>query len=143
MEFYYPTTGKIRYEIIFDWGKYIIITEDKLDADVHDDSKPYLGYITFRPEEATKSSKQEQPYYLITPNGEVWKNATGHGISEFSDRQEVSKERTKYGIITQTLTIRSDSEPIIDHFKAHPEQWNRYGKLECLGDKTKLKLIEK
>ena len=141
MEFYYPTTGKIRYEIIFDWGEYIITTEDKADADVGADSKPYLGYITFRPEMAKESEETKQPFYLITPDGEVWENKSGHSIPKTSERIEVTKKKTEFGTSTQTLTFRSVSEPIIDHFKAHPEQWNRYGTLHRKGNKTRLELL--
>jgi hypothetical protein len=142
MEFYYPSTGKIRYEIIFDWGEYIITTEDKADADVHMDSKPYLSYITFRPEVAKQWSKQSPSFYIITPEGEVWENVNGQGIPEVSTRQEVTKERTTHGVTTKTLTIQSTSEPIIDHFRAHPEQWIEYGKLEHRAGKTRLRLVE-
>ena len=144
MEFYYPTTGKITYNIIFDWGEYIITTEDKPNADVHTNSKPYLGYITFRPEVAKPKLKpslnQPIPFYVITPGGEVWENVTGHGIAVASKRQEVTKERSAHGISTKTLTIESGSEAIIDHFKAHPEKWTPYGRLERRGAKVRLKL---
>lgn len=143
MEFYYPGKSKVTYNIIFDWGEYIITTEDKQDANVHEDSRPYLGYITFRPKVDEQSSQQKQSFYVITPEGEVWVNTTGQGISEVAIRQEITEERTKHGITTKTLTIQSISEPIIDHFKAHPEQWTRFGKLQYHGDKTRLKLVEK
>ena len=140
MEFYYPSTGKITYNIVFDWGEYIITTENVQTSDVHDDSKPYLGYITFRPEVAKKSSEPNQPFYLITPEGEVWENVSGRDIPKISERTEITKKKTAIGTSTQTLTFRSGSEPIINHFRTHPEQWRRYGKLHRNGNKTRLEL---
>jgi hypothetical protein len=142
MQFYYPSKSKVTYNIIFDWGEYIITTEDKMTASVHEDSKPYLGYITMRPQMTKQSPDINPSFYLITPNGEVWENTTGKDIPDYNDRQEITKEKTKYGVTTKTLTFQSVSEPIIDHFKTHPEKWNQYGKLEIVGDKTKLILNE-
>ncbi|WP_455393132.1 hypothetical protein [[Eubacterium] cellulosolvens] len=140
MEFYYPAPSKITYHITFDWGEYIITTEDNQNAEVHADSKPYLGYITFRPKLSKQSTEEKQPFYLVTPNGDVWENTNGKGIPEVSKRQEVTQEKTANSTTTKTLTIQSVSEPIIDHFKSYPEQWTRYGKLECRGNRTRLKL---
>jgi hypothetical protein len=141
MEFYYPTTGKVTYNIVYDWGEYIITTEDKLNTDVHVDSKPYLGYITFRPMVSGSFPDQKEPFYLITPGGDVWENKTGHGIPERGNRQEITKKKTDSGTSTQTLTFESVSEPIIDHFKTNPGQWIKLGKLEVYGKKTRLKLV--
>jgi hypothetical protein len=142
MEFYYPSKSKVTYNIIFDWGEYIITTEDKETASVHEDSKPYLGYITMRPEVVKQSPDFSPSIYLITPDGEVWENTKGHDISERKSRQEISKEKTKHGVTTKKLTIQSMSEPVIDHYRTNPEKWTRYGKLEIIGNKTKLKLYE-
>lgn len=142
MEFYYPTTGKVTYNIIFDWGEYIITTENKLNADVHTDSKPYLGYITFRPMVSKSFPEQKQSFYLITPEGEVWENKAGSGIPESGKRQEVTKKKTDFGTTTRTLEIESISEAIIDHFRANPGQWSKLGQLECKGSKTRLKLAD-
>jgi hypothetical protein len=138
MEFYYPTSGKMTYFIKFDWGEYIITTEDKEGTEVHEDSKPYLGYITFRPEIEKQSPKEQPGYYVITPEGIVWENLTGQGIPKTSQRQEVTSKKTGHGTSTQTITIQSVSEPLIDHFKKHPEQWRHYGILERQGNKTRL-----
>lgn len=142
MEFYYPTTGKVTYNIVYDWGEYIITTEDKLDADVHTDSKPYLGYITFRPMISKSYPEQKESFYVITPEGDVWENKTGHGILERGNRQEITTKKTEHGTSTKTLTFESVSEPIIDHFKAQPGQWKKLGILERHGNKTRLKLSE-
>ena len=142
MGLYYPSTGKMTYFITFDWGEYIVTTEEKQNVDVHADSKPYLGYITFRPEVSKQSSKEPPQFYLITPAGEVWGNATGQGIPEVSERKEVTKEKKEFSTSTTTLNIQSVSEPIIDHFKSHSDQWTRYGILEHHGNKTRLKLEE-
>jgi hypothetical protein len=138
MEFYYPTSGKMTYFIKFDWGEYIVTTEDKNGTEVHVDSKPYLGYITFRPKITKQPSKEPPGYYVITPEGIVWENLTGQGIPKTSERQEITMNKTEYGTSTQTITVQSVSEPLIDHFKAHPEQWRRYGKLDNQGNKTRL-----
>jgi hypothetical protein len=138
MEFYYPTSGKMTYFIKFDWGEYIITTEDKKGTEVHEDSKSYLGYITFRPEITRQPSEGAPGYYVITPEGIVWENITGQGIPKTSERQEISTKKTEHGTSTQTNTIQSVSEPLIDHFKEYPEQWRRYGKLDIQGKKTHL-----
>jgi hypothetical protein len=142
MEFYYPSKSKVTYNIIFDWGEYIITTENKENASVHEDSKPYLGYITMRPEVTKQSPDLKPSIYLITPQGEVWENKMVHDIPKRNHRQEITTKKSEHGTTTQTITIQSVSEPVIDHFKAHPEKWRRYGKLEIIGNKTKLKLIE-
>ena len=41
LEFYFPSTGSYSYEIKFDWGSYLIVTETKPGEKVHADSKPY------------------------------------------------------------------------------------------------------
>jgi hypothetical protein len=140
MEFYFPTSGKVTYNIIYEWGEYIITTEGKPNAIVHEDSKPYLGYITFRPMLSKSFPDQKQSFYLITPTGEVWENKAGQSIPEFSKRQEVTKEKTKFSTTTKTLEIESTSEAIINHFRANPGQWSIIGKLKCYGGKTHLKL---
>lgn len=140
MEFYYPTSGKMTYFIKFDWGEYIITTEDKKGTEVHEDSKPYLGYITFRPEITHQPSKEPPYYYVITPEGVVWENVNDQGIQKSSERQEVTRKMTEHGTSTHTITIQSVSEPIIDHFRAYPEQWRLYGKLERQGKKTRLNI---
>lgn len=140
MEFYYPSTSKTTYEVLFPWGTYVITTEDPLSAEVHEDSKPYQGYITFRPI-VTNSSDQLQPsLFVITPEGEVWENPSGEGIQKEKQRKEIVTEEHGSGIMTSTTTITSVSEPVIDHFKTNKDQWHRYGNLEILKGKTRLTL---
>jgi hypothetical protein len=88
-------------------------------------------------------SDEYPSFYLITPVGDVWENKTGAGIAETSNRQEITKTKSEFGTSTQTLTIRSGSEPIIDHFKSHPDKWSRFGKLERQGNKTRLINMDK
>ena len=144
MEFYYPatSTSKVTYNIIFDWGEYIITTEANLNAEVHKDSKPYLGYITMRPEIAGTAPGTHPQIYLITPDGVVWENTTGENIPAISKREEVIEKKSEFGISKLTNTIQSYSEPVIDHFLANPEKWTLFGNLEICKGKTKLKRVE-
>jgi hypothetical protein len=142
MEFYYPSTGKITYSIIFPWGEYIITTEAKLDSAVHGDSKPYLGYITLRPIIKKSVPNLETPFFIITPRGDVWKNRTGQGIDDVKERQEIIIKKTEHSTQKTTTTIQSVSEPLIDDFKEHPERWKRYGKLDINKGDAKLVIVE-
>ena len=140
MEFYYPAKTQFTYDIIFDWGEYIITTEDPKGTVVHQDSVPYLGFITMRPKVEKPAAELITPFYVITPEGLIWENTTGVGIAEIKTRQVVTEKRVEHGVSRTTLTINSVSEPLIDHFKKHPEKWTKYGQLEIVNGKTKLKL---
>ncbi len=142
MRFYYPTSGQVRYEILFDWGMYTITTEAKPEKEVSEESRPYSGYITMRPTVAESSSEDNLPVYLITPEGQVWKNGAKESIPEMSTRQEITQEKSESSTTTHTLTIQSISEPVIDHFRDNAGQWTLYGTLETKGSKSSLKLIE-
>ncbi len=143
LAFYYPASGKFSYDIIFDWGKYIIITEDKLDAKMHKDSEKYRGYITMRPE-VTKPDPELKPLiYLVTPKGAVWTIRPTTAIAKVRTRKEVTVTRRRSSTSTQTTTINSPSEPVIDYFLANRKKWSAYGQLTRSGDETELKLVEK
>lgn len=142
MELYYPTSGPFTYEIMFDWSQYTITTEAKLEEEVHDDSRPYRGHITMRPAVVASHPEIHPPMYLITPQGEVWKNDALDSVPEIKTRQEVTERKSDHGTTVQTLTIQSVSEPVIDHFGENPSQWTRYGTIERSGSKSHLKRIE-
>ena len=129
MEFYYPTSGEYTYNIVFDWGEYEIFTGAKMDEDVHPESEPFKGFITFRPFVTDAALTADIPVYLITPDGEVWKTMQGSSIAENNARQEVTEEKTDFGTSTQTRTINSTSEPVIISFKNDKGIWEKYGTL--------------
>jgi hypothetical protein len=137
LEFYYPTTGDYFYDIVFGWGNYLITTHHKLDEQVHPDSEPFRGYITFRPSADKDETGQPPMIYLVTPDGEVWMHANDGTIPAKSERDEVVRE----GSSTTTTTIRSESEPVILDFKKDPQNWQRYGKLLRDGDKSRLERV--
>ena len=143
LAFYYPASGKFSYDIIFDWGKYIIITEDKLDAEVHRDSEKFLGYITMRPEVATPDPELKPLIYLVTPKGAVWTIPPTTAIAKVSNRKEVTVTRRRSSVSTQTTTINSPSEPVIDYFLTNRKKWSAYGQLTRSGDDTELELVGK
>jgi len=140
MEFYYPSTSKATYEILFPWGTYIVTTEDTLTSEVHIDSRPYLGYITFRPMVSTPTSQIQPSLFLITPDGIVWEHPFDQKIEKEKQRTELIKKEHDAGITTTSMTIISISEPVIDHFKTNKHQWTRYGNLEIIKGKTRLTL---
>ena len=142
MVFYYPSTNQATYTIVFPWGNYTITTEDSLSVEVHEDSKPYLGFITLRPTIATPSNHVKPSLFLITPEGEVWEKSTGQGIPNEKERKEIIEKKHESGITTTTRTICSVSEPVIDHFRTNKEQWTKYGILELIKGKTRLKIIK-
>jgi hypothetical protein len=133
MEFYYPTSGEFTYNIVFEWGEYEIFTGAKMDAEMHPDSEPFKGFITFRPM-VTNSEKAGIVFaYLVSPEGDVWKTAQFDSIPKSTIRKEVIEEKTEYGTSTQTRTIDSSSEPMILSFKNKKEIWEKYGKLTAEG----------
>ena len=142
LEFYYPTTGQITYNIVYKWGEYIITTHDKLNTKVHEDSKPYLGYITHRPIVTKPDPNNKPKTYLITPQGAVWEHTGTTEIPERNHRVEETVEKHEHSTSTKTLTIESVSEPVIDHFLVNKAEWHQLGQLEVKGDKTKLILID-
>jgi hypothetical protein len=119
---------------------YIITTEDPLASEVHEDSRPYLGFITFRPMVSTPTSQIQPSLFLITPDGTVWEHPLDQNIPNEKQRTEVIKKEHDTGITTTSMTITSISEPVIDHFKTNKHQWNRYGSLKILKGKTRLTL---
>ncbi len=142
MEFYYPSTNQATYTIRFPWGNYTITTENPLSSEVHEDSKPYLGFITFRPTITTPSNHIKPSLFLITSEGEVWENHTGQKIPNEKERKEIIEKKHESGITTTTRSICSVSEPVIDHFRTNKEQWTKYGILEVIKGKTRLKAIK-
>lgn len=134
LEFYYPSTGDFFYQIVFDWGEYLIMTHAKVDEEVHPDSEPYRGYITFRPSTATDDKGQPVMIYLVTPDGDVWMHPNDGSITESTTREEVVEE----GSMTTTTTIESPSEPIIQDYSRNPQNWKRYAKLIAKGEKYDL-----
>ena len=131
LEFYFPSTGSYFYEIKFDWGTYLIVTEAKPGEEVHDDSKPYRGFVTMRPSVAG-AGEESFPIYLVTPQGEVWTSNRHDAIPKEKQRKEVVVD----GSSTMTSTITSASEPVIDDFLANKAQWKRHGSLTTKGDKS-------
>lgn len=143
LAFYYPTTGENFYGIVFDWGKYTIVTQDKPGTKVHKDSENYRGYITMRPE-VTKPGPELKPMvYLVTPKGAVWTIAPTTDIAKVRTRKEITVTKSRNSTSTQTITINSPSEPVIDYFLANRKKWSAYGQLTHSGDKTRLTLVEK
>ena len=131
MEFYYPTTGQYTYNVTFPWGEYVISTGATADEELHPDSEPYRGYITIRPIIRDSSIVKSMPVFLITPKGEVWINNNPGDIPASSHREEVTIEKSDSSTSTNTVTIESVSEPVIDNFQENKQTWKRYGKLEA------------
>ncbi len=138
IEFYYPTTGEYTYDIVFDWGSYVITTSHKPDEQVHPDSEPYKGYIVMRPS-LKDGSQSEFPIYLITPEGSVWTHPASNDIPDTKTREEVVTEKSGSVTSTSTTTINSPLEPAVDHFLANKNSWKEYGRLEKAGDGYKLR----
>lgn len=133
MKLYYPSTTGSYYSIVFDWGSYEIITSDPVGTKVHEDSKPYLGYITMRPDVKGPTGDFKPAIYLITPEGVVWSAEASTAIAKEKERKEVTVTKTDFGSSTSTSTINAANEPIIDHFKANAAAWKKYGTLKSTG----------
>lgn len=133
MRFYYPAKTESYYSIIFDWGRYEIIPTDPVGSDVHEDSKPYLGYITMRPFIKTPPADFKPAIYVITSKGVVWSIGSDTDIPKDKQRNEVVVKKDKYGTATRTKTLTVPNEPIIDHFKTNPGAWQKYGTLKATG----------
>jgi len=142
IEFYYPTSGEFTYNIVFEWGEYEIFTGAKMEDELHSDSEPFKGFITFRPMVTDASFKETVPAYLITPEGVVWKTTQLDSIPESTTRKEVIEKKTEYGTSTQTRTINSYSEPLILSFKNNSKIWEKYGTLTVEGDQSSLNKIQ-
>lgn len=143
LAFYYPATTDATYNIIFDWGEYTITAEKPLNEKAHKDSEKYRGYITMRPK-VTKPNPELKPVvYLVTPKGAVWTIAPTPEIAEITKRKEVTVTKRRNSTSTQTTTINSRSEPVIDHFMADKAKWTAYGTLTRSGDKSSLTLAKK
>ena len=138
VEFYYPTTGEYSYDIVFDWGSYVVTTSHKPDEQVHPDSEPYKGYIVMRPSPKERSQNQF-PIYLIAPEGSVWTHPVSDDIPETKTREEVVTEKSGSVTSTSTTTINSPLEPVVDHFLSNKSEWKDYGRLVKDGDGYKLK----
>jgi hypothetical protein len=138
MEFYYPTGGvnqETTYEIMHDWGTYVITTGAGPNAKLSTEREPYRGYITIRAIKADSTSQENFPSYLITPSGEAWTcEAICSDVPQTKEREEITTEESEYGVVTSSTFISSSLEPIVDHFKSTPGAWKRYGKLETNGD---------
>jgi len=136
IEFYYPTSGEFTYNIVFDWGEYEIYTGAKMAEELHPDSEPFKGFITYRPIITDGSLTETIPAYVVTPEGEVWKTTQFDSIPEPAAREEVIEKKTDYGTSTQTRTITSSSEPLILSFKNNKEIWEKYGTLTVEGNQS-------
>lgn len=139
LEFYYPSSGSFYYQIVFEWGDYVIDTGAIPDEVVHPDSEKYKGYITARTSLSTTPDGEELKSYLVTPSGEVW-TTTARDIPERSEREEVTEEKTQYGTSTSTTTINSSLEPLVDDFLISKSGWKKYGILKSSGGKSTLVL---
>jgi hypothetical protein len=53
----------------------------------------------------------------------------------------VTVEKVEGGTSTQTTVIRSEAEPVIDHFLAHGDAWTKHGVLEDTGKGHRLRPI--
>lgn len=137
LAFYYPTTGDFFYQIVFDWGEYLITTHARPDEAVHPDSEPYRGYITFRPSADTDEQGRPLMIYLVAPDGNVWMHANDGTIPESSVREEVIKD----GSMTTTTTIDSPGEPVIQSYLQTPGAWQRYAQLIPDGDEHRLQHV--
>jgi hypothetical protein len=136
IEFYYPTTGEALYEINFDWGMYSIMTGAGNDDELSAESEPYRGYITMRP--LSNDSSNKLPVYLITKEGAVWTFEFPNEIAPVKTREEVTIEQHGSGTTTNTVTINSPLEAVVDHFASNPSKWKAYGKLRKNGDSYSL-----
>jgi hypothetical protein len=139
LEFYYPTSGTFYYQIAFEWGDYLIDTGAAIDEDLHADSESYRGYITARPSMEETADGQILKTYLVTPDGEVW-ITTNRDIPEIKSREEIVTKETDYGTSTNTTTINSTLEPVVDHFRTNKSDWQKYGKLTSSNGKSTLEL---
>lgn len=143
LAFYYPATTDATYNIVFEWGEYVITAEKPLNKKAHKDSEKYRGYITMRPR-VTKPSPELKPViYLVTPKGAVWTIAPTSEIAKLKKRKEITVTRRPGSTSTQTTTINSPSEPVIDHFMANKAKWSKYGTLTRSGGKSSLTLAKK
>lgn len=137
LEFYFPTTGAASYNVVHEWGEYLITTEAGPDDQLHPDSEPYRGFVTMRPYVAAgRAIAPPPPVYCITPAGEVWTTADAAAIPAAKERVEVED---KGGGMTLTTTIESASEAVIDCFRESCEIWTRIGALEVKGGRTRFK----
>ena len=142
IEFYYPASGQYTYVIDFDWGTYTINTGPGAEEELHAESEPYRGFISIRPDVKQNNLQEKLPVYLVTAKGEVWSNADFEDIPEIKTRKEVVVKKTESGTSTQTTTIQSALEPVVDHFLKNGESWTKYGVLESSNGKYTLKLVK-
>ncbi|MBN2424595.1 MAG: hypothetical protein JXR46_16980 [Calditrichaceae bacterium] len=142
IEFYYPSTGIFTYEIVFDWGIYLIATGADSDDKLHMDSELYRGYITIRPFFYNPENTLSMPIYLVTPAGEVWITKNGKEIPENKYREEITEKESESGTMISTVSLTSPLEPIVDHFFSNRELWEKYGALIADNGKYSLKLID-
>lgn len=142
LTFYYPTTGRVYYQMAYDWGDYLIETGPSADEELHPDSEPYRGFVTMRPAAGAAPPDPAFAMYLATPEGEVWRADTGTDIAETSQREEVTVETTDNATATTTMTVQSYAEPVIDDFLANPDRWTRYGTLTVDGEETSFEAAE-
>ena len=55
-------------------------------------------------------------------------------------REEIVTKETDYGTSTNTTTINSTLEPVVDHFRTNKSDWQKYGKLTSSNGKSTLEL---
>ena len=104
LEFYYPVRNQSYYQVTYDWGTCHIIMCGGPDEDVHEDSRPYLGYAVHRPVPRDPARRGEHPTFVVTPQAEVWAHAETGDIPASSSRQEVTEEKAAHGTSTRTVT---------------------------------------
>lgn len=142
IEFYYPSGGIFTYEIVFNWGIYLIATGADKDDKLHQDSEPYRGYITIRPFFYNSEDALSMPIYLVTPGGDVWITRNGAEIPENKYREEITEKESEAGTMISTVSLTSPLEPIVDHFFSNRGVWEKYGTLIAENGKYSLKLID-
>src|SRR5260221_11896161 len=141
LEFYYPPLGinkEMPYEILFDWGKCVIVTGAGPKAKLSSESEPYRGYIAIRAIKSDSSNLPNFPVYLVTSDGEVWTCESSNDIPRTKTRQELIVEVNGISRSTSTTEITSFVEPVVDHFISHRDLWRRFGKMELNGTTYKL-----
>ena len=137
LEFYFPATTAASYNVVHDWGEYLIIAGAGPEEVLHPDSEPYRGFVIMRPlVTANRTVTPTPPIYCVTPDGEVWITTDTAAIPAVKTREEVADQGDG---MTVTTTIESQAEPVIDSFRENRAIWTRVGRLEVGGGSTSFK----
>jgi len=137
LEFYFPPSTAASYNVVHEWGQYLIVTEAGPEDSLHPDSEPYRGFMTFRPYVAEGRTVSPAPLiYCVTPQGEVWVTSDVAAVPATKRREEIVD---RGGGSTTVTTIESPSEAVIDSFRENPEIWTRMGTLEVRGGSTRFR----